>query len=149
MKSDLCAYLKINISPIFPNSNMNLITWATTLAQAPFCTAGGCAGLGTHDINILYSCRMCILNEIGLSPLSFMQFPLYKIWRRNHRYKHFFVIYNQEIRTKGRKMALVWHEKASRTALQTSLLLYTHTLLVQTHTWLRSRKLQNNVVNFN
>ena len=59
MKSDLCAYLKINISPIFPNSNMNLITWATTLAQAPFCTAGGCAGLCTHDINILYSWRIC------------------------------------------------------------------------------------------
>ena len=33
---------------------------------------------------------------------------------------------------KGREMALVWHEKASRTALQTSSLLYTHTLLVQT-----------------
>ena len=30
-------------------------------------------------------------------------------------------------------MALVWHEKASRTALQTSSLLHTHTLLVQTH----------------
>ena len=31
-------------------------------------------------------------------------------------------------------MALVWHEKASRTALQTSTVNYTHTLLVQTHT---------------
>ena len=30
-------------------------------------------------------------------------------------------------------MALVWHEKANRTALQTSLVLHTHTLLVQTH----------------
>ena len=30
-------------------------------------------------------------------------------------------------------MALVWHEKASRTALQTSSVLHTHTLLVQTH----------------
>ena len=30
-------------------------------------------------------------------------------------------------------MALVCHEKASRTALQTSSLLHTHTLLVQTH----------------
>ena len=30
-------------------------------------------------------------------------------------------------------MALVWHEKASRTALQTSSLSHTHTLLVQTH----------------
>ena len=29
-------------------------------------------------------------------------------------------------------MALVWHKKASRTALQTSSLLHTHTLLVQT-----------------
>ena len=40
---------------------------------------------------------------------------------------------NQEIRIKGREMALVWHEKASRTALQKSSLLHTHTLLVQTH----------------
>ena len=30
-------------------------------------------------------------------------------------------------------MALVWHEKASRTGLQTSSLLHTHTLLIQTH----------------
>ena len=34
----------------------------------------------------------------------------------------------QGIGIKGRAMALVWHEKASRTALQTSLVLrYTHT----------------------
>ena len=39
--------------------------------------------------------------------------------------------YIQGIRIKGREMALVWHEKASRTALQTSSLLHTHTLLVQ------------------
>ena len=39
----------------------------------------------------------------------------------------------QGIIIKGREMALVWHEKASRTALQTSSLLHTHTLLVQTH----------------
>ena len=31
-------------------------------------------------------------------------------------------------------MALVWHEKASHTALQTSTVNFTHTLLVQTHT---------------
>ena len=30
-------------------------------------------------------------------------------------------------------MALVWHERASPTALQTGSLLQTHTLLVQTH----------------
>ena len=30
-------------------------------------------------------------------------------------------------------MALVWHEKASSTALQTSSVLHTHTLLVLTH----------------
>ena len=30
-------------------------------------------------------------------------------------------------------MALVWHEKATRTALQTSSLLHTHTILVKTH----------------
>ena len=42
---------------------------------------------------------------------------------------------NQGIGIKGRKMVLVWHEKASRTALllQTSSVLHTHTLLVQTH----------------
>ena len=36
-------------------------------------------------------------------------------------------------RIKGREMALVWHEIASRTALQTSSLFHTDTLLVQTH----------------
>ena len=30
-------------------------------------------------------------------------------------------------------MALVWHEKASRTALQTGSVLHAHTLLVQTN----------------
>ena len=40
---------------------------------------------------------------------------------------------NQGIRIKGRKMALVWHEKASRTALQTSSIFLTHTQLVQRH----------------
>ena len=39
----------------------------------------------------------------------------------------------QGIGIKGREMALVWHEKASRTALQTSSVLHMHTLLVQTH----------------
>ena len=39
---------------------------------------------------------------------------------------------NQGRGIKGREMALVWHEKASRTALQTSSVLHTHTLLVQT-----------------
>ena len=39
----------------------------------------------------------------------------------------------QGIRIKGREMALVWHEKASPTALQTSSLSHTRTLLVQTH----------------
>ena len=40
---------------------------------------------------------------------------------------------NQGIGKKGNEMALVWHEKASRTALQTSTVNFTHTLLVQTH----------------
>ena len=40
---------------------------------------------------------------------------------------------NQGTRIKGREMALVWHEKASRTALQTSSVSHMHTLLVQTH----------------
>ena len=39
----------------------------------------------------------------------------------------------QGIGIKGKEMALVWHEKAIRTALQTSLVNLTHTLLVQTH----------------
>ena len=43
------------------------------------------------------------------------------------------VCLHQGITIKGREMALVWHEKASRTALQTSSLLHTHTRLVQTH----------------
>ena len=40
----------------------------------------------------------------------------------------------QGIGMKGKEMALVWHEKASRTALQTSSVFLTHTLLVQAHT---------------
>ena len=40
---------------------------------------------------------------------------------------------DQGIRIKGMEMALVWHEKASLTALQTSSLSHTGTLLVQTH----------------
>ena len=43
------------------------------------------------------------------------------------------MIAQQGIGIKGREMALVWHEKASRTALQTSSVFHTHTLLVQTH----------------
>jgi len=39
----------------------------------------------------------------------------------------------QGIGIKGNEMALAWHEKASRTALQTSSVNLTHTLLVQTH----------------
>ena len=39
----------------------------------------------------------------------------------------------QGIGIKGREMALVWHEKAGRTVLQTNAVLHTHTLLVQTH----------------
>ena len=41
--------------------------------------------------------------------------------------------YFQGIGIKGREMALVWHEKASRIVLQTSSVLHKHTLLVQTH----------------
>ena len=38
----------------------------------------------------------------------------------------------QGIGIKGKEMALVWHEKANRTALQTSSVNLTHTHLVQT-----------------
>ncbi len=34
---------------------------------------------------------------------------------------------------RNKEMALVWHKKASRTALQTSSVNHTHTPLVQTH----------------
>jgi len=40
---------------------------------------------------------------------------------------------SQGIGIKGKEMALVSHEKASHTALQTSSVNFTHTLLVQTH----------------
>ena len=40
----------------------------------------------------------------------------------------------QGIGIKGKEMVLVWHEKASRTAFQTSLVNLTHTLLLQAHT---------------
>ena len=43
------------------------------------------------------------------------------------------VKFMQGIGIKGKEIALVWHEKASCTALQTSLVNLTHTLLVQTH----------------
>ena len=46
---------------------------------------------------------------------------------------HPLILEKQGIGIKGREMALVWHEKASGTALQTSYLLLTHTLLIQTH----------------
>ena len=39
----------------------------------------------------------------------------------------------QGIGIKGKEIELVRHEKASRTALQTSIVNLTHTLLVQTH----------------
>ena len=48
------------------------------------------------------------------------------VWNQN-------VYRSQGIRIKGMEMALVWHEKAGRTALQTTSLSHTHTLLVQTH----------------
>ena len=40
---------------------------------------------------------------------------------------------NQGIGIKGKELALVGHEKANRTALQTSSVNFTHPLLVQTH----------------
>ena len=46
---------------------------------------------------------------------------------------YFLISLNQGIRIKGREMALVWHEKASRTALRTSLLSHTYIFLVQIH----------------
>ena len=38
------------------------------------------------------------------------------------------MVFYQGIGIKGMEMALVWHEKASRTALQTSSIFLTHTL---------------------
>ena len=48
---------------------------------------------------------------------------------------------DQGIRIKGKEMVLVWHEKASRNALQTSSLLHTHTLLVQSHTMITVKEI--------
>ena len=42
-------------------------------------------------------------------------------------------MYTQGNGIKGKEMTLVWHEKASRIALQTSLVNLTHTLLAQTN----------------
>ena len=52
-------------------------------------------------------------------------------------------------KNKGKETALVWHEKASRTALKASSLTHKHTLLVQPHNMLQSGKLQNSVVKCN
>ena len=49
-----------------------------------------------------------------------------------HGISNYIRIY-QGIGIKGKEIELVWHEKASRTALQTSIVNLTHTLLVQTH----------------
>jgi len=43
------------------------------------------------------------------------------------------IMFLSGIGIKGKEMALVWHKKASRTALQTSSVFLTHTLLMQTH----------------
>ena len=43
-------------------------------------------------------------------------------------------------------MALGWHEKAIRTALQTSSLLHTHTLLVQTHNMITVKEIAEQFV---
>ena len=56
---------------------------------------------------------------------------------------------NQGIRIKGFEMVLVWHEKASRTALQTSSLLHTHTRFVQTHNMTTVKQIAEHVVNYN
>jgi len=49
---------------------------------------------------------------------------------------------NQGIGIKGKEMALVWHEKANRPALQTSSVNFTHTLLVQTHNMITVKEIQ-------
>jgi len=46
-------------------------------------------------------------------------------------------------------MALVWYEKASRTALKMGSLSHTHTLLVQTHNMTTVKEIAKNVVNYN
>ena len=53
--------------------------------------------------------------------------------------------YTQGIGIKWNEMALVWHEEASCTALQTCSVFLTHALLVQTHNMIWSRKLQNSM----
>ena len=46
-------------------------------------------------------------------------------------------------------MSLVWHEKASRTALQTSTVNFTHTILVQTHSMITVKEIAKQCVNYN
>ena len=58
-------------------------------------------------------------------------FIITMFYTRNHEIRR--KGFSHGIRIKGKEMALVWHEKASRTALQTSSVNLTHTLLVQTH----------------
>ena len=45
-------------------------------------------------------------------------------------------------KNKGKEMALVWVEKTSRTALQTSSVLHTHTLLGQTHNMITVKEIE-------
>ena len=50
----------------------------------------------------------------------------------NRRSRLFQDDFKQEIGIKGKEMALVWREKASRTALQMSSVFLTHNILVRT-----------------
>ena len=55
----------------------------------------------------------------------------------------------QGIRITGKAMTLIWQDRARRNALQTSSLSHAHSFGTWHTTWIQSRKLQNNVVNYN
>ena len=61
----------------------------------------------------------------------------------------FVITFLQGIEIKGKEKSLVWHEKASRTALQTSTVNFTHTILVQTHNMIAVKEIAKQCVNYN
>ena len=84
------------------------------------------------NIRYLSILRPGLYSRVGFpSTIKGFSELLEKVLNKTHIFTSHFI---QGTRIKGMEMELVWHEKASRTALQTGSLLYTHTILVQTHT---------------
>jgi len=83
--------------------------------------------LSVHSGNTCYCVLTCTLSTLG-QYMCFLSF-----YSQCTRTIHVYCVLILQIGIKEREMALVWHEKANRTALQTSSVSHTHTLLVQTH----------------